>query len=84
LVTVTLWGNDINAFVDSCAGDLACLQSGAPLAISKFSARLTVILAALRAAAGPHAVLVVTGVYDPNPAPLAQQTHPLFLGLTRR
>jgi lysophospholipase L1-like esterase len=81
MVTLTLWGNDINAFVDSCAGDFACVQSGAPQAISKFATRLTVILAALKSAAGPHAVLVVTGVYDPNPPPLAQQTHPLFLAL---
>jgi lysophospholipase L1-like esterase len=81
LITLTLWGNDVNAFVAGCAGDLACVQAGAPAAIAKFSARLQVILAALRIAAGPRATVVLTGPYDPNPQPLAQLTHPLYLAL---
>jgi lysophospholipase L1-like esterase len=81
LVTVTLWGNDINAFLASCQNDLECVQAGLPAAITKLSARLTVILAGLKLAAGPQAVIVLTGVYDPNPQPFAQITHPLFLAL---
>jgi lysophospholipase L1-like esterase len=81
LITLTLWGNDVNAFVAGCAGDLACVQAGAPEAIAKFSVRLTAILAALRIAAGPRATIVLTGPYDPNPQPLAHQTHPLYLAL---
>jgi Tol biopolymer transport system component/lysophospholipase L1-like esterase len=81
LVTLTLWGNDVNAFVDGCGGDFACVQAGAPAAIAKFSGRLEAILSALRIAAGPRATIVLTGPYDPNPGPLAQLTHPLYLGL---
>jgi len=81
LVTLTLWGNDINDYLRSCGGDFACVQAGAADAIAKFSLRLKAILAALRVAAGPHAVIVVTGVYDPNPQPLDQLTHPLFQAL---
>jgi lysophospholipase L1-like esterase len=81
LVTVTLWGNDVNALLAACDGDFACVQAGAADAIAKFSTRLTVELAALRIAAGPRVVIVVTGVYDPNRQPPAQQTHPLYLAL---
>src|SRR5262249_24179938 len=81
LLTVTRWGNDINACVSECGGDLACVQAGAPAAIAKFSARLEAILTALRIAAGPRATIVLTGPFDPNPHPFAQQTHPLYLAL---
>jgi lysophospholipase L1-like esterase len=81
LVTVTLWGNDVRALIASCNGDFGCVQAAAPAAIAKFSARLTVILVAIRLAAGPRAVIVVTGVFDPNLQPVAQQTHPRFLAL---
>jgi lysophospholipase L1-like esterase len=81
LVTVTLWGNDVRAFVDACQGDLGCVQARAPAAIAEFSARLTVILATIRLAAGPRAVIVVTGAFDPNLQPVAQLTHPLFVAL---
>jgi lysophospholipase L1-like esterase len=81
LITLTLWGNDVNTFVAGCAGDLACVQAGAQAAIAKFSARLTAILASLRIAAGPRATIVLTGPYDPNPQPLARLTHPLYLAL---
>jgi lysophospholipase L1-like esterase len=81
LVTVTLWGNDVRAFIASCNGDFGCVQARAPAAIAKFAARLTVILASIRLAAGPRAVIVVTGAFDPNLQPLAQLTHPLFVAL---
>ena len=81
LVTLTLWGNDVRAFVASCNGDFGCVQAGAPAEIAKLSARLSLILAAIRLAAGPRAVIVVTGAFDPNLQPVAQQTHPLFLAL---
>jgi lysophospholipase L1-like esterase len=81
LITVTLWGNDINAFLATCHNDLACVQAGLQPAIARYSARLALILAPLKLAAGPHAKLVLTGVYDPNPQPFAQITHPLFLAL---
>jgi lysophospholipase L1-like esterase len=61
LITLTLWGNDINAFLAESGGDL----SGAPAAIAAFGARLSAILQALQGASGGHATLVVTGVYDP-------------------
>jgi lysophospholipase L1-like esterase len=83
LVTLTLWGNDVRAFIASCNGDFGCVQAGAPAAIATFSARLTAILAMVRLAAGPRAVIVVTGVFDPNLEPVAQQTHPLFRALDR-
>src|SRR5262249_38106961 len=77
LITLTLWGNDINAFVAGCGGDLTCVQAGAPAAIGKFSVRLEAILVALRIAAGPRAKLVLTRPYDPKPQPLARPAHPL-------
>jgi lysophospholipase L1-like esterase len=65
-VTVSLNGNDINAFLQSCPpGDLACIQHGAPAAIAAYQARLTSILWQLRASA-PDAEIIVVGAYDPN------------------
>jgi lysophospholipase L1-like esterase len=81
LITLTLWGNDVNALVASCAGDFACVQAQAPAAIAAFATRLTAILRALDEAADKHARIVVTGAFDPNPSPLAQLTHPLFRAL---
>ena len=81
LITLTLWGNDVNAFLAGRGGDFVCVQAGAPAAIARFSVRLGVILAAVRVAAGPRATIVLTGPYDPNPQPLAQLTHPLYLAL---
>jgi lysophospholipase L1-like esterase len=78
VVTLTIWGNDINAFVADCHGDLDCIQTGASAEIAKFSARLTAILAALRLAAGPRTTFVLTGPYDPNPTPIARS---LFVAL---
>jgi lysophospholipase L1-like esterase len=65
-VTLSLNGNDINAFLQSCPpGDLACIQDGAPAAIARYRTRLTAILERLRAAA-PDAEIILTGAYDPD------------------
>ena len=65
-ITLSLNGNDITAFLQSCPpGDLACIQSGAPAAIAQYRTRLTAILERLRAAA-PDAEIILTGAYDPD------------------
>ena len=65
-VTLSLNGNDIDAFLQSCPpGDLACIQDGAPAAIAQYRIRLTTILERLRAAA-PDAEIILTGAYDPD------------------
>ena len=65
-ITLSLNGNDANAFLQTCApGDLACIQASAPAAIAAYQARLASILSQLRAAA-PDAEIIVVGAYDPN------------------
>ena len=65
-ITLSLNGNDITAFLQSCPpGDLACIQNGAPAAIAQYRTRLTAILERLRAAA-PDAEIILTGAYDPD------------------
>jgi lysophospholipase L1-like esterase len=65
-ITLSLNGNDITAFLQSCPpGDLACIQDGAPAAIARYRARMTAILERLRAAA-PDAEIILTGAYDPG------------------
>jgi lysophospholipase L1-like esterase len=65
-VTLSLNGNDITAFLQSCPpGDLACIQDGAPAAIARYRTRLTAILERLRAAA-PDAEIILAGAYDPD------------------
>ena len=65
-VTLSLNGNDIDAFLQSCPpGDLACIQNGAPAAIARYRTRMTAILEQLRAAA-PDAEIILTGSYDPD------------------
>jgi lysophospholipase L1-like esterase len=65
-ITLSLNGNDINTFLQTCPpGDLACIQAGAPAAIAAYQARLTAILRQLRAAA-PGAEIIVVGAYDPD------------------
>jgi lysophospholipase L1-like esterase len=65
-ITLSLNGNDINEFLQTCPpGDLACIQNGAPAAIAAYQARLTSILRQLRAAA-PDAEVIVVGAYDPD------------------
>ncbi len=80
LITITLGGVDVDDFLTTCAaGDLACLQAGAPAAIAAYAVRMRTILARLRAAA-PHATLVAVGFYDPNITQLAF-ADPLFAQL---
>jgi lysophospholipase L1-like esterase len=65
-ITLSLNGNDITAFIQSCPpGDLACIQNGAPEAIAQYRTRMTAILERLRAAA-PDAEIILTGAYDPD------------------
>jgi lysophospholipase L1-like esterase len=80
LITVSLNGNDANAYLATCpAGDISCLTAGAPAAIAAYATRLLRILRELRAAA-PQATIVVTGAYDPNIAAFAA-ADPLFAAL---
>jgi len=81
-ITLSLNGNDINEFLQTCPpGDLACIQAGAPAAIAAYQARLTSILRQLRAAA-PNAEIIVVGAYDPNIGAFAF-TDPLFTQLNQ-
>lgn len=65
-ITLSLNGNDIDAFVQSCpVGDLECIQRGAPAAITGYRQRLGAIVSRLRSAA-PDAELILTGAYDPD------------------
>lgn len=83
-ITLNLWGNDLSAFIRTCgfpaATDFACIQAGAPVAISQFASRLSQILAELRDAA-PEAEIIITGAYNVfvGAFPL---TDPLFFSLT--
>jgi lysophospholipase L1-like esterase len=81
-ITLSLNGNDINEFLQTCpSGDLACIQAGAPAAIAAYHARLTSILSQLRAAA-PDAEIIVVGAYDPNIGAFAF-ADPLFTQLNQ-
>lgn len=81
LVTVSLWGNDANAFVASCNGNVQCIVDGAPAAIARVAGNLQNILQALRSAA-PDADLVVIGAYDANLGAF-QLTGPIFTALNQ-
>jgi hypothetical protein len=75
-----LWGNDLSVFVfQTCQFDFACIQAGAPAAISQFASRLRMILHELRAEA-PGAEIIVTGGFNTflGTFPL---TDPLFQSL---
>jgi lysophospholipase L1-like esterase len=79
-ITVSLNGNDINAYLASCPpGDLACLQAGAAAATAAYGARLLGLLRELREAA-PDAEIVVVGAYNPNVGAFAF-SDPLFRGV---
>src|SRR5229473_3991813 len=81
-ITLSLNGNDINDFLQTCPpGDLACIQAGAPAAIAAYQARLTSILRQLRAAA-PNAEIIVVGAYDPDIGAFAF-ADPLFTQLNQ-
>jgi lysophospholipase L1-like esterase len=81
LVTISLWGNDANAFVASCNGNVQCIVEGAPAAIAHLAGNLRGILQTLRAAA-PDADLVVIGAYDANLGAFAL-TGPIFQALNQ-
>lgn len=81
LVTLSLWGNDANAFVASCNGNVQCIIDGAPAAIARLAGNLDNILQKLRAAA-PDADLVVIGAYDVNVGAFAI-TGPIFTALNQ-
>jgi lysophospholipase L1-like esterase len=81
-ITLSLNGNDINEFLQSCpSGDLACIAAGAPAAIAAYQARLTSILTRLRTAT-PDAEIIVVGAYDPNLGAFAF-ADPLFTQLNQ-
>jgi len=63
-ITLTLWGNDIREFADSCL-DLDCIVNGAPGVIASIVNNLALILGRLRAVA-PDAEIIVTGSWDSN------------------
>jgi lysophospholipase L1-like esterase len=65
LVTLSLWGNDANAFVASCNGNVQCILDGAPAAIASIAANLSGILRELHRVA-PDARIVVLGAFDGN------------------
>jgi lysophospholipase L1-like esterase len=75
-ITLTLWGNDLDAVAEACKGSFACIQGRAPRAIAQFASRLTSILRQLRAAS-PKADIIVTGVWNFNVDDL-RRTDPLF------
>jgi lysophospholipase L1-like esterase len=79
-VSLSLNGNDITTFLQSCPpGDLACIQNGAPAAIARYRTRMTAILGQLRAAA-PDAEIILTGAYDPDAGEFSF-ADPLFTAL---
>jgi lysophospholipase L1-like esterase len=81
LVTVSLWGNDANAFVASCNGNVQCVIDGAPAAIAKLAGNLRNILQTLRSTA-PDADLVVIGAYDANLGAF-ELTGPIFRAINQ-
>ncbi|MGH3933329.1 MAG: SGNH/GDSL hydrolase family protein [Pseudonocardiaceae bacterium] len=79
LVTLSLWGNDANAFVASCQGDVRCIRDGAPAAIAAIAANLSTILGEIRRTA-PDATVVLLGAVDVNIGAF-ELTHPLIRAL---
>jgi lysophospholipase L1-like esterase len=76
VVTLSLWGNDANAFVASCNGNVQCIIEGAPAAIAAVAANLSTILTTIRRTA-PDADVVVLGGYDANLGAFPL-THPII------
>jgi len=71
-ITLTLWGNDwLPVLLNTCNGSVACARKQAPSETKAFAARLTTILRQIRAAA-PHAEIIVTGAWNPDPNSLQQ------------
>lgn len=81
VITLSLWGNDANAFVASCNGNVQCIIDGAPAAIAQLAGNLESILQRLRTAA-PDAQMVVIGAYDVNVGAF-QLTGPIFRALNQ-
>lgn len=61
LITLTLWGNDVRLFVESCP-DVRCVLDRAPAEIAALAGRLQYALTRLRQAA-PKARIVLVGAY---------------------
>jgi lysophospholipase L1-like esterase len=61
LITLTLWGNDIRLFLESCP-DVACVLDRAPAEIAALAGRLGQALSRLRQAA-PRARIVLVGAF---------------------
>ncbi len=65
-ISLSLNGNDVDAFVQSCPpGDTDCIERGAPAAVAAYRQRLRAIVLKLRRAA-PDAEIILTGSYDPD------------------
>jgi lysophospholipase L1-like esterase len=62
-ITLTLWGNDVGQFVESCQGNLACVQNRFPAFMALFSQQLAKTLRRLRDEA-PEAEIIITGTWD--------------------
>lgn len=75
-VTLSLWGNDANAFVASCNGNVQCIIDGAPAAIAAIASNLSGTLGKIRQAA-PDARVVVLGAYNANVGTFPL-THPII------
>lgn len=73
---MSLWGNDANAFVASCNGNVQCIIDGAPAAIAAMAANLSGILGKIHRTA-PDARVVLLGAYDANLGAFPL-THPIF------
>lgn len=74
-ITLTLWGNDVREFANSCS-DLDCVANGAPALIASIANNLSIILGRLSAAA-PDAEIVITGSWNSN-LDILEMTDPLF------
>lgn len=75
LVTITLGANDGLLLVQSCLGDLTCIQNGLPAAVAALYANMDGILHGLRAS-GFHGVLMVVNYFS------VDYTDPVQTGLT--
>ncbi|MFC4038400.1 SGNH/GDSL hydrolase family protein [Dactylosporangium siamense] len=69
LITVTLWGNDIRLFLQSCP-DIQCVLERAPAEIAALAGRLQQALTRLRQAA-PGARIVLVGAFTAQLTDLA-------------
>jgi hypothetical protein len=61
IITLTLWGNDVRLFLESCP-DVQCVFDRAPAEIAALAGRLQHVLTRLRQAA-PKAQIVLVGAY---------------------